>query len=273
VIGAKVQIWLGVVAVAVMAAFSAAGAQECLRCHGLPGLKSEQGKIVYVDSSAYRNSAHGGLPCTACHPGDWSYPHTEAGAPVECGQCHQGALRDYSRGVHGRDAAEGNPDVPTCERCHGVHDVLPMARLVEERQAMHNLLIDKCAECHTDSELMRKYGVPLDRFATYETSAHGRADRFGSVAVARCATCHGFHAILPPDDPRSPVNPENLPTTCGKCHEDAERFLGRKYHGVAEATPSLAGYNSVLRGFYWTLLVLGAVGTVFFAIVGFRGEG
>lgn len=265
------KLFVGAIYLLVVASLALAG-EACNRCHGLPGISTPEGKSVYVDSATFAESAHGGLGCSACHTGDWTYPHQEKSAPVACGQCHEGEKRDYDLGAHGRAAAQGSPDVPGCADCHGVHDVVPIALLTERRTAMENLLLNKCVECHTNQDLMRKYGVPLDRFATYETTAHGRADRFGSVAVARCATCHGSHAILPPDDPRSPVNPQNLASTCGKCHENAQRFVGRSYHVVSEAMPRPESYNAVLRSFYWILLVFGGVATVFFAIVAFRGE-
>ena len=33
-----------------------------------------------------------------------------------------------------------------------------------------------------------------------------------------CASCHGFHGILPSTDPKSRTNPKNLARTCGACH-------------------------------------------------------
>jgi hypothetical protein len=225
-----------------------------------------------VDTLVYAQSAHGRLECTGCHPGNWTYPHVEKNPPTPCGHCHEAEERDYALGLHGREAAAGNPDVPTCTRCHGVHDIASMAQLVAARPAMQNLLLNKCVECHTNPELMRKYGIPLDRFLTYETTAHGRADRFGSVAVARCATCHGSHAVLPPTDPRSPVNPQNLAATCGKCHDDAAQFVGRRYHVASEARPSLQAYTRMLSSFYALLLFFGAVATVLMVVVVLRKE-
>ncbi|MDZ7373425.1 MAG: hypothetical protein ONB23_05585 [candidate division KSB1 bacterium] len=248
------------------------GAQTCGRCHGLPGLVSPEGKVVSVDTATYARSAHGKLECTSCHRGEWVYPHTEKSAPLTCGQCHPSEQRDYELGAHGKAAAAGSLDVPTCTTCHGVHDVASMASLAAQRQPLQNLLLNKCVECHTNSSLMQKYGIPLDRFASYESSAHGRADRFGSVAVARCATCHGSHAILPSADPHSPVNPTNLAGTCGKCHEDAERFVGRRYHVVAEAMPSPVTYDRLLHSFFGILLAFGILATVFCAVAAFRGE-
>ncbi len=246
--------------------------KECLRCHGLRGLTKPTGESVAIDSAAFMASAHAEIGCTGCHEGNWSYPHVEREKTLTCGECHQDAYRRYLSGIHGREAQKGNPDVPTCITCHGIHDVVPMAELAKRRKAMETLLLDKCVDCHANKQLMQKYGLPLDRYVTYETSAHGRADRFGSLAVARCATCHGACAILPPEDPESPVNPKNLAKTCGKCHEHPERFAKRRFHVISAAAQTGKVYTKILRVVMGVLVALGAVGAVVFAIVAIRQE-
>jgi hypothetical protein len=67
---------------------------------------------------------------------------------------------------------------------------------------------------------MSKYEIPVDRSTTYEQSYHGVASSYGSMTVANCASCHGYHDIRPPADPKSSISPANLVKTCGKpeCH-------------------------------------------------------
>ena len=246
--------------------------EDCLRCHALPGLKKPNGESVAIDSAAFAASAHAKIGCTGCHQGDWSYPHEHRRKAVQCGECHQASYKRYVSGIHGREALKGNPDAPTCVTCHGIHDVVPMAELAKRRKAMETLLLEKCVDCHANKQLMQKYGLPLDRYVTYETSAHGRADRFGSLAVARCATCHGACAILPPSDPESPVNPKNLVKTCGRCHERPERFASLRFHVVSAAAQTGTVYTKILRGVVSLLIAFGAVGAVVFAIVAIRQE-
>lgn len=70
---------------------------------------------------------------------------------------------------------------------------------------------------------MGKYGIEVEQVKTYERSFHGVAIKFGEKKVANCASCHGTHNILLPEDPDSPVNINNIPETCGKpdCHPGA----------------------------------------------------
>lgn len=183
---------------------------------------------------------------------------------VECGGCHQEEANVYRNSVHGQKAAEGNLDVPTCVTCHGSHYISSIQALRLQGQAIDALLLQDCAKCHADAKLMAKYGLPLDRYSTYEESYHGRGDKFGSTIVARCASCHGSHAILPASDPLSSVNPNNLGKTCGKCHHDVQKVMSKKVHVSAEAMPTLATYNSAIKLFFWILIVAGAIGTVVF---------
>jgi cytochrome b subunit of formate dehydrogenase len=63
-----------------------------------------------------------------------------------------------------------------------------------------------CGNCHTDVA------------ATYQY--HGfKKEKPGELFPA-CWDCHGTHNILSPDNPKSTANPNNLPKTCGRCHED-----------------------------------------------------
>lgn len=86
------------------------------------------------------------------------------------------------------------------------------------------------------------------------------------MTAANCASCHGIHMILPASDPRSTINPKNLPKTCGKCHRDAgARFAITPVHvlpGMAEPTAV-----SWVRLFYLILIPL-LIGLMFLHNVG-----
>lgn len=92
-----------------------------------------------------------------------------------------------------------------------------------------------CATCHSDAALMRKFDpqVRVDQFLQYETSTHGKRMASGETRVATCTDCHGAHGVRRVSDPRAPVAPLNVTTTCGRCHGDPGRMkaFGR------EATP------------------------------------
>ena len=71
--------------------------------------------------------------------------------------------------------------------------------------------------------------------------------------MANCASCHGVHNILPSSDPKSTINPKNLPKTCGQCHPGAgTRFAISQVH-VAEGAAEPAALRLV-REFYLLLI-------------------
>jgi cytochrome b subunit of formate dehydrogenase len=68
-----------------------------------------------------------------------------------------------------------------------------------------------CAECHADAQ------------QAYAHSLHSKA-KPGAAPAANCQDCHGgAHEILAASDAKSPVNHDNIPTTCGRCH--GQKFL------------------------------------------------
>ncbi len=63
-----------------------------------------------------------------------------------------------------------------------------------------------CGNCHDDVAAKYQY--------------HGFKKETPGELFPDCSDCHGTHGILPPSDPKSTANPNNLPRTCGRCHED-----------------------------------------------------
>ena len=115
--------------------------------------------------------------------------------------------------------ANGNPDAPVCTDCHGEHSIKKPTDKNSSVNPGH--IANTCAKCHAKIVIMEKYGVNAEQVSTYEESFHGIANEFGVLKAANCASCHTAHDILPPSDPRSSVNPANIPKTCGKCHPGA----------------------------------------------------
>ncbi len=50
------------------------------------------------------------------------------------------------------------------------------------------------------------------------------------TVTATCTSCHTAHRILPAKDPASTVNPKNVPSTCGKCHNGIEAQFVNSVH-------------------------------------------
>jgi formate dehydrogenase gamma subunit len=73
--------------------------------------------------------------------------------------------------------------------------------------------------------------MAADRLVSFDASFHGLAAKAGSQTVANCASCHGVHNILRSSDPKSTINLNNLPKTCGQCHAGAgTRFAISQVH-------------------------------------------
>jgi len=84
-----------------------------------------------------------------------------------------------------------------------------------------------CLDCHADiAELPHEEKLPAvncglchdDVVSVY--TRHGLGKVGVDDAVPSCSDCHGTHDIRSVAEKESPVNPLNLPKTCGKCHED-----------------------------------------------------
>jgi hypothetical protein len=119
---------------------------------------------------------------------------------------------------------EGNPDVATCIDCHGVHNIedpTTTAFRVESPSI--------CANCHTDPQIMNKYGISTDVMDTYVADFHGTTqvlfnDQSEDAQFNKpvCYDCHGVHDIARPDDPQKGLLVrQNLLARCQECHPDA----------------------------------------------------
>lgn len=184
--------------------------------------------------------------CTDCHGAHNVGPPDQPRSriPQTCELCHFEIYNRYKESVHGAALiGEGNPDVPSCIDCHGVHNVQGPTT-----GPFHLFSPQICARCHNDPDLMGRYGISTQVFDTYITDFHGTTVvLFEKIAPDQetnkpvCVDCHGVHDIRPPDDPESQVMKENLLSTCQKCHPDATTNFPtswlRHYQPSPEKTP------------------------------------
>jgi nitrate/TMAO reductase-like tetraheme cytochrome c subunit len=174
--------------------------------------------------------------CTDCHNphylGRLTNPATHAllpearvNIPQICGRCHSVIFDQYKQSVHGSALiGQGNPDVPTCIDCHGVHNISNPTT-----NAFRLSSPEMCAKCHTDPQRMAKYGISTQVLNTYLADFHGTTvtlfektspDQVTNKPV--CFDCHGVHNISRPDDPKTGLEvKQNVLATCRKCHPDA----------------------------------------------------
>jgi hypothetical protein len=196
--------------------------KSCARCHTQQFDKA----MDSVHEAAFEAGNKEAAVCTDCHGAHNVGPPDQPPSriPQTCERCHSEIYDHYEKSVHGSALiGEGNPDVPSCIDCHGVHDV--QGPLTSGSFHLASPLI--CAKCHADEELMNKYGISTDVFETYISDFHGKTVLFEAEIPGQetnkpvCIDCHGVHNILPPNDPQSQVMKDNLLTTCQKCHPDA----------------------------------------------------
>jgi len=134
-----------------------------------------------------------------------------------CGICHPENRVSFEDSIHAMEEV-------TCSDCHGGN---PATREVEAahrgdfRSLSSRLEVpEMCASCHSDLDRMRAYNLPVDQYAIYLTSQHGKALARGETRAAICTDCHGVHDLRRPRDPSSSTNARNIPATCGQCHGD-----------------------------------------------------
>jgi cytochrome b subunit of formate dehydrogenase/nitrate reductase cytochrome c-type subunit len=224
--------------------------QVCIACHVKKSPASETSPtssfvLAYeqsVHGMALKNGNSNAANCVSCHGshemkkgGDPTSLVNRLNIPTTCSHCHPSIAEEYRESIHGTSFLAGNSEAPVCTNCHGEHKILapkdpnsPVSKLHVSAQV--------CAPCHNSVQLNEKFGLAAERGKSFDDSYHGLATKAGSVEVANCASCHGFHDIRKSSDPKSRVNKANLAVTCGKCHPGAnENFTRGSIHVIAAA--------------------------------------
>ena len=205
--------------------------QDCMRCHGNPGLKSAvDGRTMFVDEAMIADSKHKKIACSQCHSevnNSKIRPCETITKKVDCSSCHSEIGEIYKTGIHGQLVAKNDKDAPRCADCHGTHGILGKA---DPRSPVFPTNVPiLCGNCHREGHkaALRYNGKQHDIIDNYYKSTHGRAlTTSGLTVTATCASCHSAHHELPKEDPKSSVYKENIATTCGTCHKGiAEQFL------------------------------------------------
>jgi len=227
--------------------------RTCAACHADPELARRHNIAVGNVYQLYMDSIHGravsksGLlvaaNCSDCHGAHEIKPRTEptsrvfrANVPATCGTCHAGVQAEYAQSVHGRAVAKGSQRAPVCTDCHSAHQI----RRTEAAPWQLDV-IRECGTCHEES------------LKTYRDTFHGKVTSLGFTRVAKCADCHGSHAIQPVADPRSTVSATNIVATCRQCHP-AATWKFTEFHPHADPT-NRARFPKL----YWSWLFMTAL--------------
>ncbi len=211
--------------------------KDCLTCHGQPDLTMTRGGetvSLFVDEQDFNESIHSGTACAQCHT-DVTVSKERACEtienPVDCSICHADRVAEYEASTHGQLHAKGDPDAPSCQDCHAKHATL--GRQLAQSPTYPRSVPQLCGGCHRIGEkAARRIEADVDDIVgSYEDSVHGRGLlESGLVVTATCASCHGAHSELPPEDPDSPVNPNKIAGTCGVCHHGIEEQFRTSIH-------------------------------------------
>jgi len=189
--------------------------------------------------------------------------------PAEWAARYPNEYRDWASSVHGAAYLVGNADVPSCTGCHGD----PQSG--ELQTVGYRLSIpSRCARCHDDQALMRKYKIATDAYDTYLPGFHGSTIEYYRANdpevwryEAVCSDCHQAHAIYGPDDPRSSVAAGNLLKTCQKCHQGAEASFALAANGHFRTTPAASRLVYYAELFYKVLIPLTIGGMLLYVIL------
>ena len=206
-------------------------------CHedkDLTGTKNGKTFSAYVNINAFNKSIHGQLNCVDCHSDvdPENLPHEDDLKPVDCAKCHDEEGTLYEQCLHGKASARGDKLAPTCQTCHGSHNILA-AKDVKSPVYPSNVPF-LCGKCHKEgSPVQIQRHIPQDRILeNYSESIHGEGLlKKGLIVAATCVSCHSAHRILPHTDPRSTISRNNIASTCSKCHVNIENVHQKVIRG------------------------------------------
>ncbi len=236
----------------------------CRNCHEDEYTRAQDS----VHGAAIRAGTLEAATCIDCHG---SHDIQQPDVPrqrisLTCGKCHGAIFEQYRQSVHGAALLnEGNPDVPTCIDCHGVHNISdPTTNLFRVRSP------ELCAKCHTDANIMDKYGITTNVLNSYLTDFHGttvalfeQEDPNVATNKAVCYDCHGVHDIQQVDASNSRVVRENLLTTCKQCHPNATADFPDAWVGHFVPTFESQPLLFVVNAFYTLLIPVVVSGFIF----------
>ncbi|WP_163714059.1 cytochrome c3 family protein [Mangrovibacterium lignilyticum] len=198
--------------------------EDCFICHDDPELDAEKaGRKVsrYIRPDALKNSVHEQIECASCHfdAAVEDYPHPENLSPVDCGMCHDEAMVEFNKGIHGIAFKRNDKNSPTCKDCHGTHQILRSADPRSKTYKMNIPLL--CGRCHQEgAPVANNYNISEHNIIeNYSQGIHGKGlFKSGLMVTATCNNCHGNHLILPHTNLNSTTSPRNIAKTCMQCH-------------------------------------------------------
>ena len=214
---------------------------DCARCHREASLQFEKG----IHGVALKRGDRDAPSCTSCHDSHRIFRVSDQRSPVNrtsqvmlCAKCHtdvqvqkkhnlpSGMVKAYENSVHGRFLKEGKAArTAVCSDCHRAHQILGPNDPDSSTNRVN--IGEVCGRCH------------VQIYNEYKVSIHGKALKEGKMESPTCTDCHGEHTLTLVNDPQARVYAKNVPTTCGKCHENQE--IIKKYRLPSDRYSSYVG--------------------------------
>lgn len=200
---------------------------DCLMCHEdntLTGTRNGKKISVYVNEKKLSASVHSDVDCISCHI-DLSGMdvHEEDVEKAKCNMCHDDIQARYDKSLHGVAFSKGDKLAPSCQDCHGSHEIIKVKNLNSKVSPMN--IPRLCGQCHKEgSPVQIQRNIPQTHILeNYSESIHGEGLlKKGLIVTATCVSCHTSHDILPHTDPKSSIARRNIAGTCANCHAEIE---------------------------------------------------
>lgn len=192
----------------------------CGQCHKSTSVKSFTKSVHYKGFITGKKAPL----CTDCHN---KSAHAIASADFNkdqeaqmCASCHKDIHGGFAKTIH-KLATDNN--TPGCVSCHGAHDVF---------NNKFSISSQSCLKCHMNKTNFKGSENLVSFVHDYQTSVHGRIGENNKEA-ATCVDCHNNHLVVGTDVTRRMTARENIPATCGKCHDQAVKDFSKSSHGVS----------------------------------------
>jgi hypothetical protein len=209
---------------------------NCASCHEETGEEFS----TSVHGSPRANGMEIAATCITCHTGAHEMvpvkhldsPVSKFNLPQLCGICHEDEKKAHELGLkrhdaiaHFRDSIHGQSlfkkgliFAPSCNDCHGVHDIKPGADVTSRTNKAR--ISETCTTCHKGVEKIYAKSAPGELLAKRDPDA------------PVCTDCHTAHDIERPSNAHFKANSDQ---SCGKCHQDRLEKDHETYHGKAMA--------------------------------------
>ena len=180
-------------------------AASCPDCHGVHDILSAE------DRNSRTNKFNLHKTCAVCHDSELVLNSR----PIH----YDEAVPDFIDSIHGKALlVDGLVVAPSCNDCHGVHDILPHTD--PDSRISREMVPETCGECHVLVEDI------------FNASVHGKVLAKHDDSGPMCTTCHTSHVSSPPTTLAFRLQADEM---CGECHEEQLAGYRDTFHGRAMA--------------------------------------